>query len=68
MGRSKPEVNPATRPAALALGHPADGKRVDHAIQEATWLPGSAGIADNDWHDAIEMDGAQIAVAEYCPD
>ena len=27
-----------------------------------------AGIADDDWHDAIEMDGAQIAVAEYCPD
>ena len=27
-----------------------------------------AGIADDDWHDAIEMDGAQVAVAEYCPD
>ena len=27
-----------------------------------------AGIADEDWHDAIEMDGAQVAVAEYCPD
>ena len=26
------------------------------------------GIADDDWHDAIEMDGAQVAVAEYCPD
>jgi hypothetical protein len=27
-----------------------------------------AGLADDDWHDAIEMDGAQVAVAEYCPD
>ena len=27
-----------------------------------------AGIADDAWHDAIEMDGAQVAVAEYCPD
>ena len=26
------------------------------------------GIAEDDWHDAIEMDGAQVAVAEYCPD
>ena len=26
------------------------------------------GIAEDDWHDAIEMDGAQAAVAEYCPD
>jgi Transposase DDE domain group 1 len=27
-----------------------------------------AGIAGDDWQDAIEMDGAQVAVAEYCPD
>src|SRR5260370_3856316 len=27
-----------------------------------------AGIADEDWHDAIEMNNAQVAVAEYCPD
>jgi len=27
-----------------------------------------AGIAGEDWHEAIEMDGAQVAVAEYCPD
>ena len=27
-----------------------------------------AGIADDDWHDATEMDSAQVAVAEYCPD
>jgi hypothetical protein len=26
-----------------------------------------AGVADDDWHDAIEMDNAQVAVAEYCP-
>jgi hypothetical protein len=27
-----------------------------------------AGIADDDWHEAIEMDRAQIAAADYCPD
>jgi hypothetical protein len=27
-----------------------------------------AGIADDAWHDAIEMGGAQVAVAQYCPD
>jgi DDE family transposase len=27
-----------------------------------------AGIAEQDWHDAIEMGSAQVAVAEYCPD
>ena len=27
-----------------------------------------AGLADDAWHDAIEMDNAQVAVAEYCPD
>jgi hypothetical protein len=27
-----------------------------------------AGIADDAWHEAIEMDNAQVAVAEYCPD
>ena len=26
-----------------------------------------AGIAEDAWHDAIEMDNAQVAVAEYCP-
>jgi len=26
-----------------------------------------AGVAGDDWHDAIEMDNAQVAVAEYCP-
>ncbi len=27
-----------------------------------------AGIGEDDWHDAIDMDGAQVAVADYCPD
>jgi len=27
-----------------------------------------AGLADDGWHDAIEMGNAQVAVAEYCPD
>jgi hypothetical protein len=27
-----------------------------------------AGIAEEAWTEAIEMDGAQVAVAEYCPD
>ena len=27
-----------------------------------------ASLADDDWHDAIEMDNAQVAVAQYRPD
>ena len=27
-----------------------------------------SGIAEDDWHDAIGMDRAQVAVADYCPD
>ncbi|MGH4011109.1 MAG: IS1380 family transposase [Pseudonocardiaceae bacterium] len=27
-----------------------------------------AGVAEDDWTDAIDMDGAQVAVAGYCPD
>jgi hypothetical protein len=27
-----------------------------------------AGITEDDWHDAIDMTGAQVAVAEYCPE
>jgi hypothetical protein len=27
-----------------------------------------AGVAEEDWHDATGMNGAQVAVAEYCPD
>jgi hypothetical protein len=26
------------------------------------------GVAEPDWTDAIDMDGAQVAVAQYCPD
>jgi Transposase DDE domain group 1 len=26
------------------------------------------GVAESDWIDAIDMDGAQVAVAQYCPD
>ena len=26
------------------------------------------GVAEGDWTDAIDMDGAQVAVADYCPD
>jgi hypothetical protein len=26
------------------------------------------GVADDAWADAVDMDGAQVAVAEYCPD
>ncbi len=26
-----------------------------------------AGLAEDDWHDAIEMGNAQVAVAQYCP-
>jgi Transposase DDE domain group 1 len=27
-----------------------------------------AGIAEGDWHDTIDMEGAQVTVASYCPD
>jgi hypothetical protein len=27
-----------------------------------------AGVAEDDWTDAIDIDGAQVAVADYCPD
>ena len=27
-----------------------------------------AGLAEDAWHDAIDMDNAQVTVAEYCPD
>ena len=27
-----------------------------------------ASLAEDDWHDAIEMGNAQVAVAEYCPE
>jgi hypothetical protein len=31
-------------------------------------MPAAAGIAEDVWHDAIEMVNAQVAVAESCPD
>jgi len=27
-----------------------------------------SGVAEGDWVDAVDMDGAQVAVADYCPD
>jgi hypothetical protein len=27
-----------------------------------------SGIAEDDWHDATEMEGAQVAAADYCQD
>ena len=27
-----------------------------------------AGLADDAWHEAIDMDNAQVAVAQHCPD
>ena len=27
-----------------------------------------AGLAEDAWHEAIDMNNAQVAVAEYCPD
>ena len=34
----------------------------------ASLWPILAGIAEDDWTDAIDIDGAQIAVADYSPD
>ena len=49
---------PTTRRSAFAIG----AKRI-----APLWRL-LAGIAEDDWHDAIDMDNAQVAVAEYCPD
>ena len=49
---------PTTRISAFAIG----AKRI-----APLWRL-LAGIADEDWHDAIDMGNAQVAVAEYCPD
>jgi len=49
---------PTTRTIAFAIG----AKRI-----APLWRL-LAGVADDDWHDAIEMDNAQVAVAQYCPD
>jgi hypothetical protein len=56
---------------AGALARAAHGEHISFAIGAKRIAPLwrlLAGIAADDWHDAIEMDGAQVAVAEYCPD
>jgi hypothetical protein len=53
------------------LARAAHGERISFAIGAKRIAPLwrlLAGIADDAWHDAIEMDNAQVAVAEYCPD
>jgi hypothetical protein len=56
---------------AGALARAAHEARIGFAIGAKRIVPLwrlLAGIAEDDWHDAIDMDGAQVAVAEYCPD
>ena len=56
---------------AGALARAAHDERIAFAIGARRIAPLwrlLAGIAEQDWHDATDMDGAQIAVAEYCPD
>ena len=55
---------------AGALARAAHDARISFAIGAKRIAPLwrlLAGIAEDGWHDAIEMDGAQVAVAEYCP-
>ena len=56
---------------AGALARAAHDERIAFAIGAKRIAPLwrlLAGIADGDWHDAIEMGNAQVAVAQYCPD
>jgi hypothetical protein len=56
---------------AGALARAAHDERISFAIGAKRIAPLwrlLAGIAEDDWHDALDMDGAQVAVAEYCPD
>jgi hypothetical protein len=56
---------------AGALARAAHDERISFAIGARRIAPLwrlLAGIAEDDWHDALDMDGAQVAVAEYCPD
>jgi hypothetical protein len=56
---------------AGALARAAHGERISFAIGARRIAPLwrlLAGIAEGDWHDAIDMDNAQVAVADYCPD
>jgi len=55
---------------AGALARAAHDEHISFAIGAKRIAPlwRLAGIADDAWHDAIEMDNAQVAVAGYCPD
>ncbi|MGH3818523.1 MAG: hypothetical protein ACRDRE_12305, partial [Pseudonocardiaceae bacterium] len=57
---------PATSLARAAL--PADVEFALGAKRIAPLWPTLAGVAESEWIDAIDMDGAQVAVAGYCPD
>ncbi len=55
----------------VALARAAHDERISFAIGAKRIAPLwrlLAGLAGDDWHDAIEMDNTQVAVAEYCPD
>jgi Transposase DDE domain group 1 len=52
------------------LARAAHGEHISFAIGAKRIAPLwrlLAGIAEDAWHDAIEMEGAQVAVAGYCP-
>jgi len=56
---------------AGALARAAHDERIGFAIGAKRIAPLwrlLAGVAEDDWHEAIGMDGAQVAVADYCPD
>ena len=56
---------------AGALARAAHDERIAFAIGAKRIAPLwrlLSGIADGDWHDAIDMEHAQVAVADYCPD
>ncbi len=53
------------------LARTAHGEKIAFAIGAKRIAPLwrlLAGIAEDDWHDAIDMDNAQVAVTEYCQD
>jgi hypothetical protein len=55
---------------AGALARAAHDERIAFAIGAKRIAPLwrlLGGIAEDDWHDAIEMGNAQVAVAQYCP-
>jgi hypothetical protein len=60
---------PGTSPGPLARAD--DDEHIGFAIGARRIAPLwrlLADLAEQDWHDAIEMDNAQVAVAQYCPD